>query len=139
MNTKNSKYNHEIRFDDIPCELEKTLDEISNKTRLWFYQRSEIASTIDYVDDRVHENMSHSPSLWYQLTLLVYKTLELTNHEIVREAWLSIGEFRQALRQAVKDDPLVDSKIEDNFFKEKFTDLINYILDELTINTIKLS
>ena len=83
--------------------------------------------------------MSHSPSLWYQLALLVYKTLELTNHEIVREAWLSIGEFRQALRQAVKDDPLVDSKIEDNFFKEKFTDLINYILDELTINTIKLS
>ena len=124
--------NSEINLDEISDDLQILINNVSIETRLWFYERSQMAQSIDFIDERLQEKTNEYQSIWTLLTLLVYRTLDISHPPIIREAWLSIGELRQVIRQSMAHNPMVGVGGEGSIFKDQFTELINHILESIT-------
>ena len=129
-----------LRITDLPEVVQSHLKGVAEETRLWTYERSQIAQAVDFIDDRVAETSGKSMhSLWSQLVLLVYNTLNLEDQETQRESWLALGEVRQAIRQAMVLDPMVGAGAEGSIFRGQFSGVLDHILEGLSPDPKTLS
>ena len=121
-----------LRIGDLPEGVQKHLQGVAIESRLWSYERNQIAATVDFIDERVSETSGRDVhSLWDQLVLLVYNTLNMLDQETQRESWLALGEVRQAIRSALAINTH-GRIIEDGaIFRAQFSELIDHVLEEL--------
>ena len=127
------------RISDQPEVIQKHIEWVAKETRLWSYERTRISNALDFIDDKMIETSTGVQSLWLQLVILVYDSINSEDPIIQRECILCVGEIRQAVRQVMAHDPMVGVGGDDPIFKDQFSELLDHILDDLLPDPSSLS
>ena len=128
----------EAQFADvITPELYDHLVEVGQKSRDWMHDQTPIARVIDFVDDQIQEaSDGEAPSIWTQIAMMTYGTMDIEDPENQRESWMVLGELRQSGRQAFMLDPQLQDQVGPDLYRELWAGLVDYLLVNLQPKTL---
>ena len=92
---------------------------------------------IDFIDKKLAQK-TQTPSLWLQIVILVYNSIDMKDFKRQRESLICLGEVRQSVRQALLNNVFGFGNLNQNKIRELFSDMSDFILSELSPSSKRL-